>query len=120
MGCSFGGVKTGFVEGGKAVMVWSSLWIDLEDEEGKVVCVCVRLNSAEVLGNTRSKFTWSELCDEMDGLIKTAGSDENSPDEGDGGEEIGFDDNASWLSESESGTTDLLLRYVGLELILIS
>lgn len=77
--------------------------------------MCERLNSAEVLGNTRSKSKGLEECDEMDGLTMTAGSDEYSPDEGEGGEEIGFDDKDSWLSESESGTTDLLLRYDGLE-----
>ena len=70
----------------------------------------VRLNSTEVLGNTKSKFTGLELWDETDGLIITAGSDKNSAEDGDDGDEIECGEDGSCLSESESDTVGLLFR----------
>ena len=68
----------------------------------------VRLNSTEVLGNTKSKSAGLELCDETDGFTITAGSDENSAEDGDGGEGVECGDEGSCWSESDSGTGGLL------------
>ena len=83
-----GSVKTGCVVVGRAVMVWSPLSRDVAGDVAGLCCGRLRLNSTDVLGNTRSEFKGWLICELEVGLTKTTGSDENPAEEGDGGEDI--------------------------------